>query len=188
MAKVTYASLKLKRNNEVTILKYGDKDIEVLQYLPIEDKYSLVMIALQNAYVDGIYNDIILEQVFNLNIVYMYTNIAFTDNQRANEAKLYDELESNGFIAQVIASIPENEYLALLDYLKNVRQSLTDYKMSVNATLQAFVENLPENAAAAADIVDNFDSEKYKAVVNFARAANGNREIETNGAVAALAE
>ena len=180
MAKVTYASLKLKRNSEVNILKYNDKEIEVLQYLPIEDKYSLVMVALQNAYRDGIYNDIMLEQMFNLNIIYMYTNITFTDAQRANEAKLYDELESNGLIADVIASIPEHEYLALLDYLKNVRQCLTDYKMSVNATLQSFVENLPENAAAAAEIVDNFDPEKYKAVVDFAKAANGGRDINTN--------
>lgn len=188
MAKVTYASLKLKKDNSISTLDVNGKTIEVLNYLPIEDKYSLIMVSLQNAYQDGIYNDIILEQMFNLNIVYMYTNITFTDTQRENETKLYDELESNGLIAQIISKIPENEYLALLDYLKSVRQCLTDYRMSVSSLAQSFIENLPENAAAAADIVDNFDPEKYKAVVDFARAANGNREIETNEAVAALAE
>ena len=35
MAKVTFASLKLKRNDEVNIFTLGDKEIEVKKYLPL---------------------------------------------------------------------------------------------------------------------------------------------------------
>ena len=49
MAKVTYASLKLKTDDSVKIFKINDTEIEVLKYLPIEDKYDLISITLQNS-------------------------------------------------------------------------------------------------------------------------------------------
>ena len=44
MAKVTYASLKLKTNTNVNTINFNGNQIEVLQYLPIEEKYSLVIV------------------------------------------------------------------------------------------------------------------------------------------------
>ena len=49
MAKVNYTSLKLKTDNSVKTFQFHDTNIDVLQYLPIEDKYDLVMITLQKA-------------------------------------------------------------------------------------------------------------------------------------------
>ena len=49
MAKVTYASLKLKPNTEVKTVKFGDAEIEVKQYLSIEDKYDIIMSTVNNA-------------------------------------------------------------------------------------------------------------------------------------------
>ena len=56
MAKPTYASMKLKVDTKPTKITFNDTEIEVLQYLPINDKYDLIMITLQNAYEEGIYN------------------------------------------------------------------------------------------------------------------------------------
>ena len=47
MAKVTFASLKLKRNDEVNIFTLGDKEIGVKKYLPFQDKYNMIMKALE---------------------------------------------------------------------------------------------------------------------------------------------
>ena len=79
MAKVSYANLKLKVNTDVKTFKVGDAEVEVLQYLPYQDKYDLVMLTLQNAEEKGIYNPIKLDRYFNLYLVYMYTNINFTE-------------------------------------------------------------------------------------------------------------
>ena len=81
MAKVSYANLKLKTNTEVNTFEFQGQTIEVLKYLPIEDKYDLVMIALQKAEQDGIYNPILLDMYFHLYLIYMYTNISFTEKQ-----------------------------------------------------------------------------------------------------------
>ena len=58
MAKVTYASLKLKTNTNVNTINFNGNQIEVLQYLPIEEKYSLVNITLAQAKDEDIFNPI----------------------------------------------------------------------------------------------------------------------------------
>ena len=180
MAKVTFASLKLKTNTATKKIKIGEKEIEVLQYLPVADKNDLVEITLQKAEEDGIYNQIKLNMYLCLNIVYLYTNLSFTETQKQDEEKLYDILESNGVIDQVIEAIPKSEYAELFDTLTHQEDDTLKYKNTAGAVLQSIIQDLPRNAQAAADIVNQFDPQKYAEVVNFARAANGGRDIETN--------
>ena len=173
-----YSDLNLKVNKETTIVKIDDKtEIEVLQYLPIEDKIDLIQIALQKSLENGVYNEVKLDMYFNLYIVYMYSNLEFTDEEKEDEFKLYNELQSNDIIAHVIAGMDEEEYDCLLDYLKSMQENNESYKKSAAALFQTFIQDMPKNAAAAAEIVDNFDKEKYKNVIDFAKSANGNRPI-----------
>ena len=180
MAKVTFASLKLKTNSETKEVKIGDATIEIKQYLPISDKKDLVQITLQKAEENGVYNEVLLDMYFALNIIYLYTNLTFTDKQREDEAKLYDMLESNNIIDMVLAALPEGEYDQLKNYIYEERYNIMEYKNTAGAVLQSIIQDLPKNAAAAKEIVDSFDKSKYQAVVDFATAANGGRNIITN--------
>ena len=110
MAKVSFTNLKLKINKEVKEITFNNEKVEVLQYLPIEDKYDLIMITLQQAKEGNIYNPVKLEMYFNLNLVYSYTNISFTEKQREDEVKLYDTWLSSGFLNPIIEAIPDDEY------------------------------------------------------------------------------
>lgn len=173
-----YSDLNLKINKETTIVKIDDNtEIEVLQYLPIEDKIDLIQIALQKSLENGVYNEVKLDMYFNLYIVYMYSNLEFTDEEKEDEFKLYNELQSNYIIVHVIAGMDEGEYDCLLDYLKSMQEANEMYRSSAAAILQSFIQDMPRNAAAAAEIVDNFDKEKYKNVIDFAKSANGGRPI-----------
>ena len=179
MAKITFASMKLKTNMDVKEIQIGDHTIEVKQYLPIEDKNDLVQIALQKAEENGIYNEILLDMYFNLNLIYLYTNITFTDKQKEDEAKIYDMLESNGIIDQVIAALPQDEYAELIGYMTEMKKLIMKYRNTAGAVLQSVIQDLPKNAAAAKEIIDQFDKTKYQEVIDFATAANGNRNINT---------
>lgn len=172
-----YSDLDLKINTKTNIVMINGKEIEVLEYLPIEDKIDLIQIALQKSLENGIYNEIKLDMYFNLYLVYMYSNLEFTDEEKEDEFKLYNELQSNDMIAHVIAGMDEGEYDSLLDYLKIMKNSHESYRNSAAAIIQSFIQDMPKNAAAAAQIVDNFDKEKYKNVIDFAKSANGGRPI-----------
>jgi len=94
--------------------------------------------------------------------------------------KLYDILEHNDIIDQVIAAIGEDEYVSLKDYLITMKINYLTYKNTAAAVLTRIIQDLPKNAAAAKEIIDSFDPEKYQAVEDFATAANGGRNIRTN--------
>lgn len=177
MEKITYASLKLKTKTDVQSFDFEGNKIEVLQYLPFEDKYSLVMITLQNAYEEGTYNPLKLDMYFHLYLVYLYSNITFTNKQKENELKLYDTLKSNGLLDAVLSHIPESEYTTLFEYLDEIVVTKTKFNRSVVSLIGTLINDLPSQAQAAMDIVNNFDKEKFQNVIEFAKAANGGRDI-----------
>lgn len=175
--KVSYTNLKLKINKDVNTLTFEDNNIEILKYLPIKDKYDLISITLQKSFEEGIYNPIKLDLYFHLYIVYLYTNINFTDKQREDEEKLYDILKSSGLLDEILKHIEVQEYNDLYEYLQETLTIQQAYKQSFMSVLSTFVNDLPGQAEAALKIVDEFDPEKFSAVTDFAKALNGGRPI-----------
>lgn len=178
MNKISYTNLKLKLNNEINTFDFNGNKIEVLKYLPLEDKCSLINLALQSAREGSIYNSAKLEAYFHLYILMMYTNINFTDKQKEDKVKLYDILKSNGLINAVLAAMEEDEYNYLLDCLNQQEEDIYNYKHSINGLVAEVIEQLPIKAEEMQKIVDNFDPEKFKNVLDFAKAANGGRDIK----------
>ena len=175
---ISYANMKLKPVTTTHKFEWNGNEIEVLDYLPIEDKYDLIMITLQKSLEDGYYNPIKIDEFFHLHLIYMYTNINFTEKQKEDEHKLYDSLKSNGLIDAFIEQMNEFDYSELFNMLDDTKRELTEYRRSTSALIQSLITDLPKQAEAAKQIVDNFDAEKYQNVINFAKAANGGREIE----------
>ena len=175
MGKVSYANMKLKVKNNVKTFKFQDNDIEVIQYLSSEDKYSLINITLQKSLEDGFYNPLKLDVYFHLHLVYMYTDISFTEKQKEDEFKIFDTLKNNNFIDLMLENIPEDEYNYLL---KIMEETIEKNKNTVAGVISKLINDLPTNAQAAMDIVNNFDKDKFQAVKDFAIAANGGREIQ----------
>lgn len=178
--KVSYANMKLKTNTTVNTFEFCGQKIEVLKYLPAADKYDLLMITLQKSLEGNIYNEFKLNLFFELNLVYMYTNISFTEKQREDEFKLYDTLRSNGFFELFYEALDDKEYEELFDQIAEIKATMEKSKNSVAGVIANVIEDLPANAEAAAKIVENFDPSQFQAVVDFARYANGGRDINTN--------
>ena len=176
--KVSYANMKLKMNTDVNTFDFCGQKIEVLKYLPAQDKYDLLMITLQKSLENGIYNDFKLNFYFELNLVYMYTNISFTEKQREDEFKIYNNLKSNGFFELFYQALDENEYNELFTQLNTIRKEKTKENRSVASIINKFINDLPSNAEAAAKIVENFNPEQFKNVMEFAKYANGGRDIK----------
>lgn len=177
MGKVSYANLKLKTDKTMKTFKFMDQEIEVLQYLPIENKYDLIMISLQKSEEHGFFNPIKLDMYFHLNLIYLYTNLSFTDKQKENETKLYDTLVSNHFLELFLEAMNETEYADLYGYMEELVETISKYRLSITSLVQSFIDDLPVNAEAALKIMNNFDPEQFNFVMNFAKAANGGRDF-----------
>lgn len=171
MGKITYSSLSLKQDTSVKTVEFEGKNIQVTKYLPIEDKYDLCMIALQKSEENGIINNIKAEMFFNLYLVYLYTNITFTEKQRENESKLYDTLASSGLLAAVIDAMDADEYDWLLTEFENLIEKREAYNRTTAAIISKVINDMPKNAEAMANLINTFDPEKLKQIQNLATAA-----------------
>ena len=137
MAKVPFTKLGLKKIEDTKTISICDQDVEVKQYLPINDKINIITNVIENSADDNNFANPVKVEVFaNLEIIYAYTNISFTDKQKENPTKLYDLLEENGVIAEVIAAIPENEYALLLGWIDETIEAFYTYRNSVMGIME----------------------------------------------------
>ena len=152
MAKVSFTKLGLKKKEEIKDITINDQVIEVKQYLPISDKINIITNVIENSADDNNFANPVKVEVFaNLEIMYAYTNISFTDKQKEDPTKLYDLLEENGVIAEVIAAIPENEYALLLGWIDETIEAFYTYRNSVMGIMEqisADYSNLSLDATA----------------------------------------
>ena len=175
---MNYTDLNIHLNQDVKSFEvYPNTIINVLQYLPIENKNIIIQMTLQNSEENGIYNLLKVDMYFRLYITYLYTDIEFINNEKDEPAKLYDELNSMGIIDAIIAAMSPNEYSYLREVLDETMNQKLEYRNTIASVINNFVENLPVNASAAKDIIEKFNPEDFQHVLNFAKAANGGRDI-----------
>ena len=182
MAKISFASMKLKTDISTKEVEFADIKFNILNYLPMRDKIDLIQIALQKSESEGVYNELLLDVYFHLNLIYLYTDLNFTEKQREDELKLFDVIKSSGLLDVILKNINEEEYEYLVEKTAEIKNEILEYGNSAGSVIRSIVQDLPKNAEAAKDIVESFDPKKYKAVIDFANAAgnNGNKVVPFN--------
>lgn len=164
-----YSDIKITPIQEYNIINFNNHEIKVLKYLPVEEKFDLIMIALQKSIVNGIYNPIRLKVFFTLNIMYLYTDILFEVEERVDEGALYDELMRNGLIQLVLNAFDAEEWHELNKMFNETLEAEKAYRTTAAAIIAKLVDDMPKNAEAAKNIVETFDESKFSEVLNFAK-------------------
>ena len=119
MAKIALSKLGLKNTNEVKVIEFNEQELEVKQYLPIEEKLQFIENVLNLSSVDMyFYNQGKIEIFFAMEVIYNYTNINFTDKQKDDILGLFDKFVSTGLYKEILNNIPASE----TEFLKEVIQ------------------------------------------------------------------
>lgn len=132
MAKVTFNKLNLTKNTEIKNIDINENIIEIKQYLPVEEKLELISYIVNMAHDEdyNFSNPVKVEVFAGIGIIKYYTNITFTEKQLENPAKIYDLLNSNNVINNVIAAIPSNEYDEIRTGIEDTIKSIYQYQNS----------------------------------------------------------
>ena len=133
MAKVAFSKLKCKLNEDSIPLQIGEETIAVKQYLPIQEKLALISRVVELAHEqDYNYSNPVKASVYrDLEVVFVYTNITFTDKQKEDLPKLYDMLKSSGALDDIIKAIPKVEYDEICAGVWQSIESIYKYQNSV---------------------------------------------------------
>lgn len=140
MAKVSFNKLGLKVNQEVKELDWNGQKIEVKQYLPIAEKFSLISEVLMDCQDTDNKNFMSISKMvmyLGIQIVIHYTNINITDKMKEDPAKLYDQLDSTGLLTEIKNNMNEKEFITLCDWCKETCEHLYSYRNSIYAILDA---------------------------------------------------
>ena len=138
MAKIAFSKLALTKNTEVASFDWNGQTIEVKQYLPIQEKLELIASVLNQCQDENNFiNEAKIALFMDLEMVYRYTNINFTEKQKEDPAKLYDLLAGSGFFDDVFTVIPQGEYKSIVIWLSKTAEHIYAYRNSVYGILDA---------------------------------------------------
>lgn len=144
MGLINFKDMGLEPIKDYETITVNNNEITVISYLPENEKYDLIMITLQKSYENGIYNPVLLNRYLLLNIIYSYTGIVFTDEDRADEAELFDILYTNGIIDNVLEVIGPDELESLTQLLYATKEEMIKYNLSIGGFLTGTIDIIKE--------------------------------------------
>lgn len=139
MAQVTYTKLGLKPNfDEIAVIHHNNEQIEIKQFLPLEKKLEVLTNIINNSIDErGFYNTARIDFNIKMEMLYSYTNIKFTEKQKENSMKLYDNFVASGLMKQIWNLIPEDDRDWFEKHTNANVISIMKYRNSVYGILDA---------------------------------------------------
>ena len=168
---VDFSTLNLNIKNDVKTISINNQEIEVKQYLSLEDTNNLFAAAAQAATQGSVFNPVAYDAFFHLYLVMFITNIKFSDEDLENLPELYDKLVSNGVIDVIVEYMDAELYNDLLEAAMEFRNILITYQTSVAKVIDTIEQYAPNTAERISKELNDFDINKYEQVVNIARGA-----------------
>jgi hypothetical protein len=160
MAKVSFAKLGLKVNNEVKTFEWlsGDEvtTVEVKQYLPIEEKLAVIS-NIVNDTIDenGFYNPVRLEIFTTLEILYAYTNFNITPKMKEDPFKLYDVVLSTGLYDKILEVMPTEEFDRIDVSAHATIRNIYNYKNSALGVIGSITASYSDLELDANNLIGN---------------------------------
>lgn len=153
MAKLAFTKLGLSKNQEVKIIEFNGQDIEVKQYLPVNDKFEVIGNIINRSADDNNFANPLKVEIFTaLEIIGSYTNISFTEKQKEDPSKLFDLVVSSGLYEAIIHNIPHAEVEALQCYINSTIAAVYEYHNSIVGLLENITADYSNLNLEATDI------------------------------------
>lgn len=142
MSKVSFTKLGITKYVTTNTLEWQGQTIEVKAYLPIQEKMNLIAAVLNQCQDDNNFiNAAALYMFRDLELVFRYTNIRFTEKQLSKPAELYDLLDSSGLLRAIIHAIPDREYSLIDSWLKDTAKNIYEYRNSAYGIMDALAKD-----------------------------------------------
>lgn len=156
MAKVSLTKLGLSVNKEINHFTWNDQDIEIKQYLPIQDKLDLCAKIINESVDENSWYNPGRVAVYQLvETILAYTNISVTEKQKEDITKLFDLFNYHNFAQQVYAALPAGELESITAIVEATIENIYKYKNSVLGVLDAVNNDYSDLDLNAQTIRDN---------------------------------
>lgn len=129
--------LKLEKKQEIEVFDWNESKIEIKQYLPIQDKLTLIATIINDSIdTNDFYNPAKVYVYTILETILAYSNIELTDEEKEDTAKIYDLFVESGFSLKFFEKINPYEYNQIKEWVFETIDSIYKYKNSILGLLQ----------------------------------------------------
>lgn len=182
MANINFNKLNCKVNTNTKSVVWADQNIEICEYLPIQEKLHIMEEVISLSMSQYNYANPVQVEVYTyLCILKYYTNIKFTEKQLSEPAKLYDLVHSSGLLQVICDNLPEGEFDELIAGIDKSVKSFYAYRTSVLGILDVLKTDYSNLNLNIEEIVDGLkDPEALKALNQLKLLENGVKETNTN--------
>lgn len=154
-----FKDLDVKINKTYKTINFKGQDIKIAEYLPVDEKIALIDIALQKSMYNGMVHPLQLKKYYELGLVYMYSDIIFSEEDRADEAKIYDEVYASGLLNEIIKNIPAKEIQTCAEMLKETKVAVEKHKVSAVGIIETLINTIENEIPHIMDMVNNLTPE-----------------------------
>lgn len=159
----------LKYDIPVTKVNLGTKEVNVKEYLPTADKSNILEAIKEYSFNENIIDQPKMDAIFNSLIVLNYTDIEFEFKNEYELLEFYDYMEVHNYITQIINSIPEIEYNALLGYYKGTVSDFDKFKTSGVALFANLMEQGPALMEKIGEVSKEIDIEALQTLTQISK-------------------
>lgn len=176
---VLLSQLKFKHQDEKETFTFNGLEITVKKHISLLDKMVLIDHVLQDSLMEsGSYNVIAVSAYFTLYTIIFYSNLILDIDGVEEIFNKLEDMINGDFCKEVMSRIPKNELELLNSLLKEEQTKREQFAMSVGGIVKSFLNELPKKTDEIKEILNDFDPNKFQEVIEFAKAANGNRPIK----------
>lgn len=137
MAKIALSKINTVKSIAPIDIQIGDQTIQVLQYLPMEQKAALLNDFIGDVLAENGTTAPIREELYGMiYIIKYYTNINITETMINNAVKTYDILQINGINDKVKEIIPQEEWNQIFTLMHQTITVLVNYRTSAAGLLE----------------------------------------------------
>lgn len=159
MAKVAFGKLQLTKNTEVKTFEFAGQNVEVKQYLPTDEKTQMFERIISAAADDkGYYNIAKVNFWIDIEIIFTYTNISFTEKQKEDLFKLYDLMKGSGLLKMIKDNMNAEELAEIIEVVWGEVKEIYRYATSALGVMQAITTDYKDLNLEASEITDKISN------------------------------
>lgn len=145
------------------------------EYLGRSELYDLIQSVVNDSFVDGIYNQFLVETLFHVRFYLLCSDEVFTEEELSDSFALYDKLVKENKLDKITGHGQYRTTAVSIDQIISANEKRNNSLSHAFKTIQEAIKTMEEDTDKLKQDIQDFDFDKIQEVVNFKKAVDGSK-------------
>lgn len=145
------------------------------EYLGRSELYDLIQSVVNDSFVDGIYNQFLVETLFHVRFYLLCSDEVFTEEELSDSFALYDKLVKENKLDKITGHGQYRTTAVSIDQIISANEKRNNSLSHAFKTMQEAIKTMEEDTDKLKQDIQDFDFDKIQEVVNFKKAVDGSK-------------